>query len=347
MSDSSPSQVLSPDHGIATAQDSYRDSMTAVFRSLALTTRTEDGEPDENVQLAARTADALNEVAEWANDGLSADPTACAWLSYLRWARASGARPPANSPVPPTRDFDRDFPLLSRPVAPRGDSFAALATGEFGEVARPIDPTAGSPEVLTRSIPYGLIPNFGWKALVPLVVDAAAITHGDPEAQTAAAATAMAVHAGVRARETDSAFQEVVTAVIDVSTGMTRPAPKTRALLRMVGQVTDRATLETADGEFSRAVADGTTASSALALGLAAANVAQAHEAGAAGSEGVLTRAFDLMGAHAADSASARSVAAAVIAARWGMSALPAGSDDALSTELDELARQWRERWCP
>lgn len=345
MSDSTSPQLLSPDHGIAAAQDTYRDSVIAVFRSLAIAGPHPSGELGEQIQLAARTADALNEVAEWANDGLSADPTACAWLSYLRWARASGARPPASSPVPPTRDFERDFPVLASPGTPHGDSFTALATGEFGEVARPIDPATNSAEVLTRSIPYGVLPNLGWKALVPLVVDAAAITHGDPEAQTAAVATALAIHASVRARESRADLAEVVTAVIEVCAGMTRPAPETNALL-LASQVANPAALETADGAFSRAVADGTDATSALALGLAAVTIAQHDSAGSEDSRATMARALEVVDAHPAASVAARSVAAAVIAARWGTSSVPA-NDSPLVAELNELARQWCERWCP
>ncbi len=346
MPDSTSSQLLSPDRGIAPAHDTYRDSVTAVFRSLAVASLSAADEPGELAQLAARTADALNEVAEWANDGLSADPTACAWLSYLRWARAAGARPPASSPVPPARDFESDFPLLASPGTPHGDSFTVLATGEFGEVVRPIDPTTNSPEVLTRSIPYGLVPNLGWKALVPLVVDAAAITHGDPEAQTAAVATALSIHASVRARETNADVSHILAAVIEVCAGMTRPAPKTNALLRMVSKVTDRAELGSADGALSRAVTDGTAASSALALGLAAAKVAQVDDAGNQDPQGTVARALDLINGHPATSEAARSVAAAVIAARWGTTSVPA-DDGAVVTELDVLARQWCDRWCP
>lgn len=346
MPDSTSPQLLSPDQGIPAIQDTYRDSVTAVFRSLAIASRHRSSNPGEQVQLAARTADALNEVAEWANDGLSADPTACAWLSYLRWARASGARPPASSPVPPPRDFEGDFPLLASPGTPHGDSFTALATGEFGEVAHPIDPATNSAEVLTRSIPYGLVPNLGWKALVPLVVDAAAITHGDPEAQTAAAATALAIHASVRARESNTDLPEVLAAVIEVCAGMTRPAPKTNALLRMASQVTDREALESADGAFSRAVADGTGASSALALGLAAATIAQPDGAHSEDPHATLIRALEVVDAHPAASVAARSVAAGVVAARWGTTSVPV-DDGPVASELDGLARQWCERWCP
>ena len=343
MQASSPSPLLSPDHGVDAARGAYPDTVTAVFGSLAIAAATDSRVSEEYMQLAARSADALNEVAEWANTGLSADPTACAWLSYLRWARAAGARPPASSPVPPTREFDRDFPVLSRPCACSGDSFAALATGEFGEVARPIDPTSESGEVLARSIPYGLVPNLGWKTLVPIIVDAAAITHGHAEAQTAAVGAALAIHASVRAQETDADFREVLAAVIEVCEGMTRPAPKTRALLDWVTQATGHADLEPAEGPLSRALGDGTAASSALALGLFAAGTAQAAEGARSD---IVTRALEVVSGHPAASPGARSVAAAVCAARWGTQALPTVTDP-VGAELAELARQWSDRWCP
>ena len=347
MSASSSHPLLSPDHGIDAAPDTYSDSVTAVFRSLSYAVDADHPASREHLQLAARTVDALNEVAEWANTGHSADPTACAWLSYLRWARAAGAQPPARSPVPPTREFDRDFPLLSRASNVSGDSFPALASGEFGEVARPIDPEAQSGEVLTRSIPYGVIPNLGWKALVPIIVDSAAITHGHAEAQTAAAGAALAVHASVRARETGASLREVLNDVLDVCSGMTRPAPRTRALLTAASQVTTADGLLDADGALSRALGDGTDASSALALGLAAARITQHGETpGESPDSGVLTRAIDMIWRHPAGSPAARTVAAAVLAARWGTRVVP-DTDSADTAEWDALARQWLERWRP
>ena len=344
MQASSPSPLLSPDHGIDAARGTYPGTVTAVFGSLAVAAAADDSPvSEEYVQLAARSADALNEVAEWANTGLPADPTACAWLSYLRWARAAGARPPASSPVPPTREFDRDFPELSRACAFSGDSFAALATGELGDVTRPIDPTAESGEVLARSIPYGLVPDLGWKALVPIIVDAAAITHGHAEAQTAAVGAALAIHASVRAQETDADFREVLTAVSAVCDGMTRPAPKTRALLRLVAHATGHTDLESADDALSRALGDGTAASSALALGLLAASTAQAT---AGARSDTVTRALEVVSAHPAASPGARSVAAAVCAARSGTQAVPTVTDP-VGAELTELARQWNAHWRP
>lgn len=350
MSAASAMPLLSPDHGIDPSSDDYRDSVSAVFRSLAVgsaaTTGTfMDSAPDENLQLAARSADALNEVAEWANTGQSADPTACAWLSYLRWARSSGARPPESSPVPPSREFDVDFPVLGAPGSPVGDTFFALATGQFGEVSHPINPQTESNEVLARSVPYGLIPRLGWKALVPLVVDGAAITHGHAEAQTAAAATALAIHASVRARTVDASFDDVLLAVTDVVSGMTRPAPRTQALLARLGDITDETGLS-ADTAFSRTLDDGATASSALALGLAAAAVAHREASATEVSPALMTRALELVSAHPAATPAARSVAAAVTAARWGDRSV-AKAPDRVVTELGRLAEQWCDRWAP
>lgn len=344
MPDSPGIRLLSPDHGIDASSPAYQDSVCAVVTSLGRTANPARARVDEHMQLAARSIDALNEVAEWANDGQSTDPTACAWLSYLRWARAQGAHPPASSPTPPAREFDLDFPLLSGVARPEGDSFAALATGEFGEVARPVNPDAYSAEVLTRSIPYGLIPRVGWKALIPLVVDAAAITHG-VEAHTAAAATALAVHAGVLSRTTEGGVQDVLTEVHHVCAAMTRPAPRTRALLTLVAGPAQRRHLKSRDGSLSRALGTGTDAPSALALGLAAAAHADDTEEPTTPRD-TYHRALALVSAHPAASRAAAAVAGAVIAARWGTDAVP--SDEApLSRELDRLAQQWIRRWCP
>lgn len=342
--------LLRSDQGIDPAHETYRDCVTAVLGSLAPgpsphTGARVDDYPDENVQLAARTADALNEVAEWTASGQAADPTACAWLSYLRWARACGAQPPAGSPVPPERGFDRDFPRLSAAVSPAGDTFHALATGELGVVSHPIAPAAESGEVLARSVPYGLVPRVGWKALLPLVVDSAAITHGHEEAQTAAAAVALAVHASVQARMTDAPFGDVVSSVNTVIAAMTRPAPRTRALLRMAAEVSAETDLAAATA-FTAALGRGTAASSALALGLGSVNVA--HRAGSSTHRPSIlaSRADELVASHPAASPAARLVAAAVTAARWGTGVL-VRDDDGVTAELEGLARQWCQRWCP
>lgn len=341
MSDTDPAPLLSPTEGLAADDARYPDTVTAVLRAAGYAVDPTGRNPHEHVQLAARTADALNEVAHWAGDGQAADPTACAWLSYLRWAREQGARLPSDAPVLVPRDFDRQFTVLTAPAAHPGDSFPALATGRLGEVTRPVAPTADSSEVVSRSIPFGLLPHLGWQALLPLVIDAAAITHGDPEAQVAAAGAALAVHASARAARTGAGMDRVVTEVAAVLGGVTRPAPRTLALLRALAEAAGRG--EAAVGEAARAIED-RTAPSALALGLAAALQAAAT-ADIATAE-LTQRALRAVAEHPRQSPAARVVAAAVTAARRGTAALPEAGGPA-SGELGELAAQWMRCWCP
>ena len=177
-------ELLARDQGLDAKLDRYPDLVRGVVLAPWIAAGTD--RPDQATQLAARTVAALDEVAGWANDGQSADPTACAWLSYLRWAVTNGAQLPDHAPHPPSDDLDRHHPVLAAPGEHAGDSFDALATGSLGEVVRPVLPAADSPEVLARTAPYGMVPTIGWKTLVALAVDSAAITHGSPEAQTAA-----------------------------------------------------------------------------------------------------------------------------------------------------------------
>lgn len=262
-------ELLDRDHGLDPSSSDYPYAVRSVLLAPWAT-----GDPavgNQALQLSARTVCALNEVARWANDGQSADPTACAWLAYLRWAVANGAQLPSDAPRPPVDVLDRDFPALSAPGPHDGDSFTALATGRLGEVLRPVLPDAQSPEVLARTAPYGLIPNVGWKSLIVLALDSAAITHGSPEAQTAATALALTVHAAVRARSSDASLAEVLAETARVSSEITRPAPRTRHLLATLADADSRAALWTGAPEIlTGRLGTGATATEALALGLAA-----------------------------------------------------------------------------
>ena len=313
-------ELLEQDRGLDAASSWYPSLVRSVF--LAPWRASSTGQPGEATQLFACTAGALNEVAHWANDGQAADPTACAWLAYLRWAVRNGAALPGDAPHPPADDLDRDYPVLTAPGEHPGDSFTALATGRLGEVTRPVLPLAESAEVLARTVPYGLVPNIGWKSLVALAVDSAAITHGSAEAQTAAVGAALAVHAAARARDSDASLQNVVEETARVVGLMTRPAPHTRELLELCADRSARASLFASpsdpDAKLVRAIGEGTAASSALALGLAAAlcaeDAAPAHGSG----DDVAQRALALLSGHPAANDAARTVAVSVAAARWG-----------------------------
>ncbi|NDO77851.1 hypothetical protein GKZ75_06315 [Kocuria indica] len=325
-------ELLEQDRGLDAASSWYPSLVRSVF--LAPWRATAAEQPGEATQLFARTAGALNEVAHWANDGQAADPTACAWLTYLRWAVRNGAKLPCDAPHPPADDLDRDYPLLTAPGEHAGDSFTALSTGRLGEVTRPVLPLADSAEVLVRTVPYALVPNIGWKSLVALAVDSAAITHGSAEAQTAAVGAALAVHAAARARDSGASLQDVLEETGRVVALMTRPAPLTRELLDLCADRSARDSLFDGMTEpasaFARAVGDGTAASSALALGLAAALSAEdAPHANGAGDD-VAQRALALLSGHPAANDAARTVAVSVAAARWGL------DDAAHSEDIEE-----------
>lgn len=342
MTETDPAPLLSPGRGLRADDARYPDTVTAVLWAAAHAVDPSGRVAHEHVQLAARTADALDEVAQWAAEGQAADPTACVWLSYLRWARGQGARLPSDAPVLVSRDFDRDFTVLTAPAPHPGDSFAALVTGRLGEVTRPVAPNATSSEVVSRSIAYGVVPNVGWQALVPLVIDAAAITHGDPEAQVSAAGAALAVHASVRARRSGDGMPRVVAEVTDVLREVTRPAPRTVALLEAVAEASAHGPAAVHDA-VTRAGTDD-TAPSALALGLAGAVRADAVHTGT--SAGAADRALRAVADHPGAAPAARVVAAAVTAAHRGTAALPAVTGPAF-TELADLARRWAGHWCP
>lgn len=335
MTSSDAPSLLDRDHGLDASSECYPDVVRSVFLAPWAARRSE--EPDQPTQLAARTVVALNEVARWANDGQSADPTACAWLAYLRWALSNGACLPADAPVPPQDELDLDFPVLSAPGPHDGDSFQAIATGRLGEVARPVLPLAESPEVLARTAPYGLIPNIGWKSLIILALDSAAITHGSPEAQTAAAALALVVHAAARARATGGTLHEVVRETARVASEITRPAPRTHELLALCADPEALAPLWTEPGALASRLGRGDTATEALALGLAA--LLAVEDSGAAKATGstnsarnstgddVAGAARALMAEHGVREGAAHDVAVVVAAARWGLAAAAPADD--------------------
>ena len=354
-------ELIAPERGLDASSASYPLVVHAVV--LAPLEAEPENLPSEAVQLSARTLGALNEVAFWANDGQSADPTACAWLSYLRWAVACGAQLPSDAPHPPPGDFDHDHPVLAGPGPHPGDSFTALATGALGEVVRPVLPLAGSPEVLARTAPYGLVPTIGWKSLVALAVDSAAITHGSPEAQTAAAAMALSVHAAARAAQIAGAratIGHVVAETARVCALITRPAPLTTDLLARCSDRSERDRLLSTAATETLTVEPEHAASYALALGCAALLAAEEDSADPSGHDAA-RRAHERLPGSSSLIRAARTVSTTVAAARWPRPEeeehlhLLGTTDDravppepaAARTELKQLAEEWNSRWRP
>ena len=156
-------------------------------------------------QLTLYTVDGLLDALEWANGGVAADETACLWLAYLRWARSQGVEQDPSLPVPPARWLDAQ-PVMHRRLLPSDSSgalpdstLAGLERPEMGTRHRPVNTASGDAGALARSAPFGLLPHLPSSMLDRLVLDAAALSHGHPQAQSAAVVFAGMIHSLVGA----------------------------------------------------------------------------------------------------------------------------------------------------
>ncbi|MFD1214456.1 ADP-ribosylglycohydrolase family protein, partial [Arthrobacter sp. GCM10027362] len=145
------------------------------------------GHFSDDTQLTLYTVDGLTEALEWANAGVAADEAACLWLAYLRWYATQDGRFPDSGPEPQPRWIDHQEVLHHR-RSPGEACLSALATGEMGTRARPLNRQARDGGALVRSAPFGLLPFVSAEAVYRLTLDGAAITHGHPAAQHSAAA---------------------------------------------------------------------------------------------------------------------------------------------------------------
>ncbi|CEA08531.1 ADP-ribosylglycohydrolase [Arthrobacter saudimassiliensis] len=176
--------------------------------------------PADEAELALYTVDGLVEALQWANDGVSADETACLWLAYLRWARLRGLPVDDGAPAAPARPLDRLLAgtgAAARPDAPAG---RALILSDMGTTGRPVNPAADDDGALLRSVPAGLIPYIPEEAAARIALNGAALTHGHPLAWHAAAALAAVVHALAEGR----APQAAVSAGVGVA--VSAPVPE-------------------------------------------------------------------------------------------------------------------------
>ncbi|MUN61786.1 ADP-ribosylglycohydrolase family protein [Kocuria sediminis] len=336
-----PGPLLRPDAGHDPARPEYADSVRAAllggalgdaigYRAGADAEQTgADGGAEQllisdDTQLTLYTLDALLEVVEWANDGQPADETACLWLAYLRWLRTQGVPHPAEAPRPLPRRLD-EHEVLHAVRNPARTVLEALRSGRMGEVERPLLPEAEDAAAVLRSAPFGLLPHVGWRTLAPLAINGAALTHGHPEAQTAAAVYGFTVHAAVRARREGTArpVAAAVAAARETAAHLTRPVAETLARL-------DDA-VRAAGAEDPGALTDGrpgvpgtaSTAPVVLAAGLWAALRAEAEDPAAAEPRSVFRRAVGLGTASGAAPEGTGSIAGAVTAAALGTAALP------------------------
>lgn len=145
-------------------------------------------------QMTLYTIDGLLEALEWARDGVASDELACLWLAYLRWLAAQGHPVPPSAPAPPPRWIDGQS-AVRRHRNPDPVCLSALAGGEMGTEARPVNALSRGAGALCRSAPFGLIPHVGPEYIYRLSARAAALTHGHRAARQSAAAFSRLIHA--------------------------------------------------------------------------------------------------------------------------------------------------------
>ena len=262
-------------------------------------------------QLALYTLDALVEALEWANSGTAADETACLWLSYLRWYAGQEGRFPETAPQPLPRWID-ERQLLHQRRSPSSACLAALATGEMGSRARPLNPAAEGAESVARSAAFGLLPHVAPEFAARLAVHGAALTHGHPVAQQGAAAFSGMIRLLAHEGASPARAAAAVLAGMESDPEASRLAGRLRAALRLgeSGQVPAE--------ERRDALGAGLAADEALAVALYAVLAGedpdpQEHF------RSTLTLAINDDG----DSSSVGSIAGSLLGAYYGEAALP------------------------
>ncbi|MFF0988272.1 ADP-ribosylglycohydrolase family protein [Kocuria nitroreducens] len=347
-----PAPLLSPDSGLDPAWPEYADSVRAALLGGALGDALGAGglcdqhplpratgadapagprgtggpaavlQISAGTQLALYTLDALQEVVEWANQGHAADETACLWLAYLRWLHTQGEHHPAEAPRPLPRRID-ELEVLHAVRDPDATVLEALRSGRMGEVERPLLPDTHGAGAVLRSAPFGLLPHVGWRTLAPLAINGAALTHGHPEAQTAAAVHGFVVHAAVQARRegVPRPVAEAVAAARETAGNLTRPVAETLARLDDAVRAARREDLD--PEALPRLLGVGGAAPETLAGGLGAALRAEAEAPGAPDPQAVFRRAVELATGHDGAPAATGAIAGAVTGAALGTSALP------------------------
>jgi ADP-ribosylglycohydrolase len=367
--DRMPAPLLSPDAGLDPAWPEYADSVRAALLGGALGDalggRASSGPRSRSAaagadapaeaaegtavlrisdatQLTLYTLDALQEVVEWANQGHGADETACLWLAYLRWLGTQGERHPAEAPRPLPRPID-EHEVLHAVREPDGTVLAALRSGRMGEVERPLQPEAKGAGPVLRSSPFGLLPHVGWRTLAPLAINGAALTHGHPEAQTAAAVQGFVVHAAVRARREGlpRPVAAAVAAARETAGNLTRPVAETLARLEDAVRAAMREDPDPA--ALDRLLGEGGAAPETLAGGLGAALRAEAEAPGAGDPQAVFRRAVELATAGTGHPAAAGAIAGAVTGAALGTAALP--PEWRARLDAGDVVSETAERW--
>lgn len=283
----------------------------------------------DDTQMTLYTVDGLVEALEWANDGVSADETACLWLAYLRWLATQDVALPESAPVPQPRWIDRQDVLRHR-RDPGKACLSGLATGQMGTKFRPVNPESKGCGTVMRSAPFGLVPHISEATVYKLSTDAASLTHGHPSARQSAGAFSVLVHklaSGSGVRTAAEHALSVVAALPD-------PAPELLDRLRQALELSSKGTLLSPE-ELTAQLGEGWVAEEALAVGLYA--VLATSEAAQLDPAAHFRQAVAVALNHSGDSDSTASIAGNILGALHGEAALPSDWLEAL--EAPEVIR--------
>jgi ADP-ribosylglycohydrolase len=264
----------------------------------------------DDTQLSLYTVDGLLEALEWANQGVGADETACLWLAYLRWLRTQGEAPPSSAPVAQPRWIDAQEVLHAR-RGPGKACLSGLLGGEMGTRARPVNPDARGSGTVMRSAPFGLLPYVPAGTVDRLAMDAAALTHGHPVAQHAAAATALMIRAAMDGRS----LRECATTAI----ARFRDAPESGPAERLEAAVALSEEPAISGSRLVRELGTGWVAEEALAIAVYAALVHDGAPTGADHFRAAVHTAVN----HDGDSDTTAAVTGNLLGACYGAQALP------------------------
>lgn len=146
----------------------------------------------DDTQLTFASLDGLTEVLEWNNQGQGADELACLWLSYLRWYSGLGYPLPEQAPFSLARPLN-GLDFMQRKRGPGAATLKALGSGQMQYVQKNLNPQALGTGALLRSAPFGYLPVADPSTVISLSIQAAALTHGHPEALASAAAYALLI----------------------------------------------------------------------------------------------------------------------------------------------------------
>lgn len=269
----------------------------------------------DDTQMTLFVLDGLLEWIEWANQGYPSDPTACVWLSLLRWwqTQNDGALPDGAPPVPSR--WLVDHRQLHHRRAPGRACLSGLNTANMPTLREPANPQSKGCGTVMRSAPYGMVPGLEDHLVVSMARQGAVLTHGMDEAWVSSAAFALMISALMSSGPTS------LTAGVEYGHAWAREEPAAESVARRL----DAAVLAAQAGAPANPLdavptelGEGWVAEEALAIAVYAV-LATKNSADAAGH---LRAAIAVAANHGGDSDSTASLAGQLLGAHYGSKVL-------------------------